>query len=346
MLELPAAVDRFTNVLQGAIGRHRGNRAYARIRQEAASVLVAFRKDPLNTDLVERCTTLVRRIESLNADELSRTTFLRSRSNVVYISALAKRTHYAAYMAGVWTSDPSVSKPFRVWMNNSAADGAINLYEAALPFLHGKGKKSDRRLLRIFAEGAISDAERFLALADRQLPECAVTQYNKAKVDIYHVERDRVRRGVANLKSIGCPSEDSEAPELIWHVDNYESFTSDTVMRERIQKEWPEALSQIKALLLKNKNEAKARIDQRGPKLWDDYHPYAKAILVGGATGVLLTLYTVLGDVSLSDFINVASAHADVVQAAASVHDSSVGGGGLAAVDFTRTMGFGGGGLA
>lgn len=344
MSKLQSAIVKFDEALQAVAGRT--NRTYLSIRSDAKKILDEFKKDPLNTDLVEECTHLVRRIENLNADKLSNANFLRSRSNIVYISALAKRTHYAAYMAGMWSADSSISKPFKAWMHNSAADGAISLYEAALPFTTGKKKKTARRLLSIFAEGAIHDAERFLEMADKHFPECAVTRYNKAKVDIYHIERDRVRQGVENLKSIPCPSDDSEAPELIWHVDNHDSFSGDALMRERIQKETPEGLSQVAQVLLKNHDEANTRIEARGATLWAGYHPYAKAALVGGATGVVLTLYTVLGDSSLLDLVGIANAHADVTAAAADAQRSLVGGGGLAAMDFTRAIGFGGGGLA
>ena len=115
-------------------------------------------------------------------------------------------------------------------------------------------------------------------------------------------------------------------------------------MRERIQKETPEGLSKVAEVLLENHDEAKKRITECGTTLWAGYHPYARAALVGGVTGVVLTLYAVLGDISLLDLVGIANAHADVTAAAADDQRSLVGGGGLAAMDFTRAMGFGGGG--
>ena len=180
MSKLQSAIVKFDETLQAISGK--SNRTYLSVRNDAEKILGEFKKDPLNTDLVEKCTHLVRRIENLNADKISSVNFLRSRSNIVYISALAKRTHYAAYMAGVWSADSSISKPFKAWMHNSAADSAISLYEAALPFVTGKKNKATRLLLSIFAEGAIHDAQRFLDMADKHFPECAVTRYNKAKL--------------------------------------------------------------------------------------------------------------------------------------------------------------------
>ena len=224
MIDLVTATAKFDEVLNRISARTRSDSVYLNIRGEAEKILSQYKKNPLNTHLVEKCSDLVHRLENLNADQLSDKNFLRSRSNVVYISALSKRTHYAAYMAGVWRSDPSISKPFKVWMHNSAADGAIDLYDALYPVVRDNKASAEYQLLSIYGEGAIQDAERFLDWAERELPECAVTRYNKAKVDIYHVARDRVRRGVENLESIPCPTDNSEAPELLWHVDNWESF--------------------------------------------------------------------------------------------------------------------------
>src|SRR5262249_29261875 len=137
MLPLKAAIIKFDEALQAIAGKAGGNKAYLQIRTDARTILDQFKEDPLNTHLVEECNTLVRRLEQLNSKQLSRTNYLRSRSNIVYISALAKKTHYAAYMAGAWSNDQSISKPFKAWMHNSAAHGAISLYEAALPFAKG-----------------------------------------------------------------------------------------------------------------------------------------------------------------------------------------------------------------
>lgn len=346
MKNIQDAVTLFSETLERISKNSKADDAYIAIRSEAEKILEKYKNDPLNTELIFDCTNIVRRIENLEPNSLGSTNFMRSRSNVVYVSALAKRTHYAAYMAGVWSVNSRISKPFKVWMNNSAADGAITLYEAALPFINGNKEGDDRQLLSIFAEGAIHDAERFLEMADRHFPECAVTRYNKARVDIYHIERDRVRQGVEALKSIPCPSSDSDAPELIWHKDNYESFQGDNMMRNRIQQESPEDIDRIEQVLSKNFDEANMQIQARGAALWQPYSPYAKTALVGVYTGIVAIFYAVLGDASLLDLLGITSAHADVLSAASEIEPTLRGGGGFATLDFTRTMGFGGGGLA
>ena len=358
MDNLQSACVNFQEKLHEISKRKRGDRVYEEVRANAERILGQFREDPHNPALIEECGRVVRSLEDLNIKELSSTKYQRSRSNIVYISALSKRTHYAAYMAGVWSEDTSISKPFKAWMYNSAADGAISLYEAAYPFINStqnnsKEKseeelkdESNRKLLSIFAVGAIEDAGRFLDLADRHFPGAAITRYNKARIDIYHDERDRVRQGVDNLKSIPCPSDDSEVPELIWHVDNYECFLRDNLMRERIQNETPENFVRIDQVLQKNRDEAQMRIDAEGPNLWDSYNSRSRALLVGAATGILMTLYAVLGDFPLSDLIGIATAHADVVSAATVIDSVSSSSDILSGLDFTRTIGFGGGGLA
>ena len=358
MKSLQASIVDFNEKLDKISKRGRGDRVYEEIRTKAEGILDQFREDPHNPALIEECARVVRSLETLNTTELSSIIYQRSRSNIVYISAVSKRTHYAAYMAGVWSEDPSISKPFKAWMNNSAADGAISLYEAAYPLIKPKQNNSEentedklkdesnRKLLSIFAEGAIDDAGRFLEMADRHFPGGAITRYNRARMDIYHVELDRLRQGVENLKSIPCPSDDSEAPELFWHIDNYESFLHDKMMRDRIQNETPENLQRIDEVLRKNSGEARMRKEARGSKLWDPYSSRSKALLVGAATGIVMTLYAVLGDFPLSDLIGIATAHADVVSAAAVVDGVSSTSDVLGRLDFTRTIGFGGGGLA
>ena len=79
MSNLQSAVVKFDEALQKISGRSRANQAYQTIRNDAAKVLEQFKKDPPNTDLVETCTHLVRRIENLNAEKLSSTKFLRSK---------------------------------------------------------------------------------------------------------------------------------------------------------------------------------------------------------------------------------------------------------------------------
>ena len=346
MTTLKSSIVRFSESLKCVSGRNRADEAYLQLRQEAESILEQYKEEPLNTGLVEECIRLVRRIENLESSKLSSVSYMRSRSNIVYISAIAKRTHYAAYMAGVWSSDGSISKPFKAWMHNSAADGAISLYEATYPFVKNAGDDINRRLLSIFSENAMLDAEVFLEMSDKYFPECTVTKYNRARVDIYHVERDRVRQAPPPLLSITSPSDSSEAPELLWHKDNYESFAGDELMRERIELETPEMLIRVTEVLRKNHDEARLEMDKRGGELWKSYRPYAKAALVGAATGTVAILYAMFGDPSLLDLITLASAHGDVITAAQESHDALLGGGGLANLDFKRAIGFGGSGLA
>ena len=346
MPKLEETIVHFTRAYKSVSGSRRTNKAYKELRREAERILEQYKENQLDTALLQECTNLVRRMENLNASKLSNINYMRSRSNIVYISAMAKRTHYAAYMAGVWSGDGSISKPFKAWMHNSAADGAISLYEATYPFIRNAEDNASRRVLAIFAEAAILDAEVFLEMSDRQFPECAVTRYNRARADIYHVERDRVRQGVQSLLSIPSPSESSEAPELIWHKDNFESFANDKLMRERIELETPENLARADEALRKNFDAAQLELDKRRDELWEPYRPYAKAALVGMATGSVAILYAILGDASLMDLIGLANAHGEVIMAAQESYDELIGGGGMANLDFKRVIGFGGGGLA
>lgn len=329
-----------------------GDDRYVQIRQKAASLLERYANDRTNLDLVDECDQIVRDLDNLDTATLTPLNQGRANANLVYISAQSRRTHYAAYMAGKWAAEQKLGSHFKAWMHNSAADGAIALYEAiskVLPKANPSDEKGDWDILKVFASGALCDASRFLTFADDFYPNCATTRYNEAKLVIYQANTtDEVLHGVNLLKRIKPCTKECHPAELSWHADNYSCFTMrDTEMNEIIATHCGQEISKVETVLDTNRRVAEEIKEGLGDRLWEGQSDRNRVVLLATATGIVLITYLVLsaaGDVHL---LKLLQAHMDLW----TTHIGTVGyphallgGGGLGQV--LSVMAMGGGGLA
>lgn len=323
------------------------DKRYVRLRTKAEDLLIQYSQNPLDMDLIEQCDRLVDELKSLNSSEMSNMNYQRSQGNVVYISAQSKRTHYAAYVAGKWSTDKKLSGAFKAWMHNSAADGAISLYEAIELVERSVPGASDAfgmGMLKVFGQGSRHDGRRFLDLADEYYPSCVVTTYNRAKLDVFSRKPAGITNGVIALKNIPAPEHDCHPAELSWHIDNASSFDHDFMLREILSAENPDDIERIEHTLQLNGSVAEAILKARGESTWDKQTNYTKVLVVAAATGIAATLWVILGDGDITRLLEFLAVHSRIAEGA--VEEYLAGGGGLfEELQQVRTV-FGGGGLA
>jgi hypothetical protein len=299
---------------------------YTAIREEAVQILNLYAQDPLNTALIKRCDDLVLRLKSLDTEAMEDKNRQRSMANVIAISATSKRTHYAAYMTGRWSTDKRLEKPYKAWMHNAAADGAISLYDyirqTTDPLVSQPDDPSDDRhesahMLRIFGDGACCDANRFLQMADEFYPNCVITRYNKAKINILSAaDSDDVRLGIEQLLSIQPCAPSCLPAEFGWHRNLRDSFTGDQTMREVIINYEPNMVGEIQRKLTDNARRAdeleqeRAETNQPAPQ-----SSVSKAVVTATASGIVLVTYLVLSHVPMNDVVSLLLSHWNVLDA-------------------------------
>lgn len=322
---------------------------YINIREKAERVLNSYLKNPLSLDLINECDKIVEELQTLSSIKMQDYSHQRSQTNIVYISAQSKRTHYAAYMAGKFSASENLGGAFKSWMHNSAADGAISLYEAIRPIVkENKNQDTDSvGLLKVFGDGALADASRFLSMADQFYPNCAVSRYNEAKLAIYSEKTANVLEGIKTLKSIQSCREDCHPAEIKWHIDNYRCFQNrDETAKRIIEVEHPDEIGRIEQILENNANRAEQIESERGEQMWARQTKYTKAIISGFASGIVLATYLALGS-EIPEGWQVLIDHAKILLSqAGDIGEGglTVGGGGL--LDKVAAATMGGGGLA
>lgn len=323
---------------------------YRELLRDAKSTLECFADDPLNMSLAARCSDHLRDLDNLSRDSMSQRMFGRSRANIVSISAMTRRTHYAAYYAGMWRADKTLGRAFKAWMHNGAAHGAISLFECIMQ-LHdslGDTQISEEthnwlQVLDAFGEAALNDAQEFLSIADDFYPGCAASIYNRAKLDIL-VERD-VKLACRKLLDIKPCEETCHPAELRWHIDNYESFKQgDYLMRKRIEIEEAQFLAKIEAVLEHNYKHARDLEEERGD-LWVAHPKNQRAVILASICGVAaVTLLTYYGHDHVESVKGLLAMQHNVVTS----HLDAMGTGGLrgdVVRDVIQTFGMGTGGL-
>jgi hypothetical protein len=341
---------------------------YVEMRERAAEVLKEFAKNPGDLRLVAKCDRIVAefsRLHDLNSETggLDQADSSRLKTNIVTVAATSKRTHYAAYMAGKWGSDDTIEEPYRAWLHNAAADGAISLYEQLNLSTPHVQDFASRRLLQVYADGAFFDASRFLDIADTIYPRCVITKYNRAKLEILEGGRtltegygeDLIRLGLRRVLDIPAPDKNAHFAELGWHENIYKSYEHDGLMRENIASVGKHFEEQIKELLadnctksddeikrrLKLHSSAMAKVEQPLDSVFYPASDRAKAVVVATATGAVLVACAVASSVpwkDLADLVlqHIQFSHAFIAQAT----------GGLATISGTDVIAAATGGLA
>ncbi|MCZ6719910.1 MAG: hypothetical protein O6944_12270 [Gammaproteobacteria bacterium] len=339
---------------------------YKELRSDAETLLNIYADDPLSTDLLNKCAEVIHRIDQLSLNNMKGYNFERARSNVVYLAASTKRINYASYMAGKWSASDDISKEVKVWMHNSAADGAITLYES-LCFIYDylrKEARSDKNaqhagdIVNVYRTAAFIDAKEFLDFADEIVPACCLTQYNRAKLLAYSAEKlAEIKQAIEILKNV-TPLNPSEfhAAEVYWHKDNYHMFqTKDSELKRIIGKYSDEesAVEIIDHVLEKNYKIADQIQDEKGEKIWESGRDgkLSKSLAVAASIGALsiASTYAGIDPDTLTDtaagLLELLTSQADLLNSYLDTNAfgsearviASLGGGGLA---------MGGGGLA
>lgn len=310
---------------------------YEQLRSSAGDLLSEYSAHPTNMALVSKCDRLVAELDVLAKERvgelgLSGPTDQRLKTNIVTISATAKRTHYAAYMAGCWGNDATIESPYRAWLHNGAAHGAISLYEN----LHTASKHiadvGMKELLAVHADGAFFDAARFLAISDTIDPSCVITAYNRAKLEV--LEGDRIgssegdaliRLGITRLKGIKPPTNRSHVAELGWHGNLLKSYGDDGQMVSVIGRISGMDVEIIRETLERNATDAGALIrsaveNQTSPERvtavsLEPPSDRTRAVVVATATGVLLVACAVASQLPWKDITHAVLTHMHFVNA-------------------------------
>lgn len=342
-----------------------GDDIYKKLRNESATVLNLYADDPFNIDILEKCRGLIDRLEKFSLDEIKDYNYERAKSNVVYLAAASKRTNYASYMAGKWASSPDISDEVKVWMHNSAADGAIVLYES-LSFIRNYLSKQNNRnknakhaldIVNIYRDGSFIDARQFLFFADEIVLNCSITQYNSAKIMAYSADTlVDVKHAIQILENITPVNLDSyHAAEIYWHIDNFNMFNSKDKQLKKVIEKYADDKSAVDVIyrsLQKNYNIAHQIQDERGEGIWEKTNNSrkSKTLAVAASVGSLSIISSYAGIDSdmireaagwvfdlISSQVDILNAYLDTEMFGGEVKLVSLGGGGLA---------LGGGGLA
>jgi hypothetical protein len=193
------------------------------------------------------------------------------------------------------------------------------------------------------------DAHRFLSHADVYFPQCAVTKYNRGKLEILGGTPQAIERGVRLLQAIEPPAQDCHPAEVSWHSDNFDCFTRrDTEVRRILEVENGDALRSIGTLLKKNAQVARNIKEARGDRLWSGQNRRSRAALTAISTGMVMTMYAVMltglaPDASAASTKSLLNAHQAIVQHVTEMDGGSaaiaMGAGGLRAMDTLRGAG-------
>ena len=276
--------------------RNGSHKKFLRLREELEDVLSKYGENPTDTELIDRSSQLLSKLEQVKKEETQGYDYERAVTNTAITSSRIKRTHYAAYIAGKTSGAEDIGDKFKCWMHNSAANGAMVLGETLddIILLHHKEKlKSNTvELIKVFRNGAFEDAARILVLSESFDSDSPLTRYNKAKLDILSKQQNLRENGIDALINIDPPNSDCHPAEIAWHKNNFEMFSgNDNKMRNIIETHHAYKLTEIKSNLKKNHKIAK-NIEKARGNIWIHETSRNKlSITVSNIGSILMLIY-------------------------------------------------------
>lgn len=330
-------------------------------RAELQRLCEVYAHNPLNPDFLEKGARLIVDFEEIASDnKASKTTSDRARVNAVVTASRVRRTHYASYLAGKYSSDKNIGSDFKCWVYNAAAFSAIQLRKAIADGVENLSKDNLAiPQLSAFAKSAIDEANMYLHFADDHCKNSVLTRFNKAVLEIYSEDKDRIRLAMEILRNLEVPTESDSSAYLTWHANNYDCYIDPYFrIEERLKTEDGNAADEIRIRLLKNKEEAnrigKVR-DQRGGR-WEKESPKNLALvgcaIFGSAVAASVFLSPEAQQV-LMDIISSTGDLLDLTMGDGGVAQIAMGDGSVAAMDDGGIAGqvlaqvaFGDGGIA
>ena len=320
-------------------------------RAELQKLCEVYADNPLNPDFLEKGARLIVDFEEIASDDKkSKTTSDRARVNAVVTASRVRRTHYASYLAGKYSSDKNIGSDFKCWIYNAAAFSAIQLRKAIADGVENLPKNNLAiPQLSAFANSAIEEAEMYLDFANDHCKNSVLTRFNKAVLEIYSEDKDRIRFAIELLRGLEVPTESDSSACLTWHANNYGCYIDPYFrIKELLKTEDGNAAEEIRIRLLKNKEVAnrigKVR-DKRGGR-WEKESPRNLALVGCAIFGSAVSASVFLSPEAQQVLFEIISSVGDLL-------GLTMGDGGVAAVDGGGIAGqvlaqvaFGDGGIA
>ncbi len=285
-MNIEAQVSRLISILRSSPGAR--DSFFDKRMEQLKRIMADYADNPLDMSLLRRVDQIAGEIEALEASDLSAVAAQKAKVVSAVVFSRIRRSHYSAYLAGKSSVSTSIGAKYKTWMNNAAANGALNLNSALEDALQHLSHGESIKILEAFAASAKEDARTFLSLASDHDPDSVLTAYNTAKIDILSRSPKLVENGCSALLAILPPNTNSHPADLRWHEDNYNSFTkSDMHLRDVLHVEHGSMLEEVDHALKRNREMALRIIDSRGD-IWNVESASNRGAIIASTVGTAL----------------------------------------------------------